>query len=377
MTNKVNHNNCQLSKIDLNRRQFLKNAALAASGFALSSCGWTLAEVRTTDPERDTSNTLRIYTYAGYTDQELFNSFTTNTGVKVIADVYDSNEVMLAKMQAGGGTGYSIIYPSDYMVRQMIELGMLSQLDRNRINGIENLLPQFQNPSYDPGNLHSIPVSWGTTGLIYNSEKLKNPPEDWDYIWQNQQLLSRRITMINDAREVLGATLRMLGYSYNSTKVEQLQQAYQKLQQLKPALAAFTTDAWKEQILAGDLLIAMGYSPDAVEVTEENPSLKYIIPRSGTSLWTDTMVIPKTAPNPDAAYAWLNFMLQPTVAASVCGRLNFATPNQPAIKQLSPKAQKNTSLYPPENVLSKCERIEPLDKFGEFYERYWTQLTSS
>lgn len=345
------------------------------SGLALSSCGWTLAKVRA-EPNQSPSDTLYLYTFSGYTDQELFDTFALDTGIKVVADVYDSNETMLAKIQAGGGAAYSIIYPSDFMVQQMSEMGMLAKLNHNRVNNLENLLPQFKNPIYDPENSHSIPVSWGTTGLIYNSKKLKNPPEDWDYLWQNQRQLSRQMTLVNDVREVLGATLRMLGYSYNSTSQEQLQQAYEKLKALKPFIASFTTDGWKEQIVAGDLLIAMGYSADAVEVMEENPDLQYVIPRSGTSIWTDTMVIPKTAPNPDAAYAWIDFMLQPAVAASVCERLNFATPNQPAIKQLSPKTRSNTSLYPPDSVLAKCERVEPVGDFGEVYDRLWTQLTS-
>mgnify|MGYP006271355067 CR=1 FL=1 len=362
-------------QFNLTRRRFLKTTAAVASGMALSSCGWTLAQVKPT-PTQSASDTLYIYTFSGYTDRELFDTFTTNTGVKVVADIYDSNETMLAKMQAGGGAAYSIIYPSDYMVRQMKALKMLAQLEHSRINNLENLLPQFKNPGYDLGNRYSVPVSWGTTGLIYNRKKLKDPPEDWDYLWQHQQQLSRRITLVNDVREVMGAVLRMLGYSYNSTNPQQLQQAYEKLRTLKPAIASFTTDAWKEQILAGDLSISMGFSADAVEVSQENAELQYVIPRSGTSLWTDTMVIPKTAPNVDAAYAWMDFMLQPAVAASVCERLNFATPNQPAIKQLSPEKRSNPSLYPPDSILAKCERVEPLGKFGEVYDRYWTNLTS-
>ncbi|MFB2922677.1 MULTISPECIES: ABC transporter substrate-binding protein [Aerosakkonema] len=369
--------NLQLHNLYQTRRRFLKTAAAATSGLALSSCGWTLAQVRPTTAEQNSSGTLRIYTFSGYTDEELFKTFATNTGIKVEADVYDSNETMLAKMQAGGGAAYSVIYPSDYMVRQMLELKMLTELEHDRLNNLQNLLPQFQNPGYDPGNRHSVPMSWGTTGLIYNTKKLKTPPEDWDYIWSNQQLLSKRMTLMNDVREVMGATLRMLGYSYNSTNQQQIQQAYEKLKALKPAIASFTTDAWKEQIVAGDLFVAMGYSADAAEVAEESSSLQYAIPKSGTSLWTDTMVIPKTAPNPDAAYAWIDFMLQPAVAASVCERLNFATPNQSAIKQLSPKARDNPNLYPSAKVLEKCERVEPLGKFNDVYDRYWTQLTSS
>lgn len=366
-----------LFKSNLSRRRFLQTSAAALSGLGLSGCGWTLAQVRAEAPVQDKSNRLFIYTWAGYTDENLLDSFTAATGVRVIADVFDSNETMLNKVQAGGGNAYSIIYPSDYAVEKMRELGVLTELERDRLNGLENLLPQFRNSAFDPNNRHSVPVAWGTTGLIYNSKKVPQPPEDWDYLWQNQQQLFRRITLINDVREVMGATLRMLGYSYNSTNPQELKQAYEKLKALKPAIASFTTDAWKEQILAGDLLIAMCYSADAADAISENEDLRYVIPKSGTSLWTDTMVIPKFAPNVDAAYAWINFMLQPTVAASVTERLNFATPNKTAIKQLPTKISENPSIFAPESTLEKSERISPVEKeISELYDRYWTQLTS-
>lgn len=371
-------NNSHLFKPNLSRRQFLKTSAASLSCAALSGCGWTLAQVRPDPVQQSNSNQLYIYTWAGYTDENLISSFTAATGVKVLADVFDANETMLNKVQAGGANAYSIIYPSDYMVRQMLELGLLVKFDQNRLYGLNNLLPKFKNAAYDPNNSHSVPVAWGTTGLIYNTKKLQQPIEDWDDLWKNQKQLSRRMTLINDVREVMGAVLRMLGYSYNSTNGGQLKQAYEKLKILKPALASLTTDAWKEQLLAGDLLLAMCYSADAAEAIEENPDLRYVIPASGTSLWTDTMVIPKFAPNVDAAYEWINFMLQPTVAASVTERLNFGTPNQTAIKQLPTKIRDNPSIFAPESILDKCERITPLDKkISDEYDRYWTQLTSS
>jgi spermidine/putrescine transport system substrate-binding protein len=362
-------------QVVLSRRRFLKASAM--SGLALSGCGWTLANVRKTSSSSGSRDELYIYTWSQYTDEDLLKSFTAQTGIKVVADVYDSNETMLAKLQAGGGSAYSVIYPSDYTVRRMLELGLLKQLERTRLIGLDNLFPRFQDPAYDPGNRYSIPVSWGTTGFLYNSQKLTVPPLDWDYLWQHQERLSQRMTLLNDIREVMGAVLRMLGYSYNSQQESQIKQAYEKLRALKPAIAAFDTDAWQNQILAGDLLLAMCYSADAIRVSKENSRLKYVIPSSGSSLWTDTMVIPTTAPNPEGAYAWLNFMLQPEVAAQVCQRLSFATPNQAAVEQLPPKVRNNSNLFPPELILQKCERISPLGKVDTIYERYWTQLTSS
>ncbi|MEA5575181.1 spermidine/putrescine ABC transporter substrate-binding protein [Anabaena sp. UHCC 0451] len=359
------------------RRKFLKNIALFSS-LSLSSCGWRLANVSTNNnyngASSGKSDELYIYTWSQYTDQQLLSTFTSQTGIKVLADVFDSNDVMLAKLQAGGGASYSIIYPSDYMVQKMVEKNLLAEINHEYLIGLENLFTQFKNPSYDPDNRYSIPFSWGTTGLLYNSEKLETAPEDWEYLWQNQEKLYKRMTLLNDVREVMGATLKMLGYSYNSQNEMEIKAAYEKLKSLKPAIAAFDTDAWQNQILAGDLWLAMCYSADGVKISKENPKLKYVIPRSGSSLWTDTIVIPKTAPNRSGAYSWINLLLQTDVAAEISRRLNIATPNHAGFEQLPQEIQNNTSLFPPQSILDKCERLTPIGKFEEVYERYWTQL---
>jgi spermidine/putrescine transport system substrate-binding protein len=345
----------------------------------LSSCGWTLAEVRPANTKPGNKDELYVYTWSNYTDETLVAEFTAQTGIRVITDIFPSNEVMLATFQAGKGSTYSIVYPSDYKVAEMIERGLLKELDFSRIEGIDNLLPKFQDSVYDPGNRHSIPISWGTTGFIYNSEKLDFSPENWGDLWKYREQLSRRITLLDDTREVFGGVLRSLGYSYNSTNPKEIRQAYEKLADLKPAIATFNNDSWRDQIVAGDLLLAMGYSSDAVKLMNDNPNLKlkYAIPKSGTSLWSDTLVIPTTAPNLDAAYAWINYMLQPAVAAQVTQRLFFATPNQSAYDQLPAPLRNNESLFPPPEVLQNSERIIPLDeKTTETFERYWTRLTS-
>ncbi|MBD2362217.1 spermidine/putrescine ABC transporter substrate-binding protein [Anabaena minutissima FACHB-250] len=358
-----------------NRRNFLQGV-IALSTLSLAGCGWRLADVRASTSSGRTDQ-LYLYTWTQYSDKELLQAFSTQTGMKVLVDPYDSNEVMLAKLLAGGGGTYSLIYPSDYMVEKMVEKNLLIELQNDRLIGLDNLFPQFQNPSYDPKNSYSIPFNWGTTGLIYNSEVLKQAPEDWDYMWRNKALLNKRMTLLNDVREVMGAVLRMLGYSYNSQNETQIEEAYEKLTELKPAIAAFDTDAWQNQMLAGDLVLAMCYSADAIRVSKENPKLKYVIPRSGSSLWTDTMVIPKSAPNIEGAYAWINFILQPEIAATISKRLKIATPNAGGFELLPNDIKNNVNLFPPDTLLEKCERISPLGQFEEIYERYWTQLTSS
>jgi spermidine/putrescine transport system substrate-binding protein len=357
-----------------NRRQFLKNSLTALSGLALSSCGWRLAQVSAPNVSSDV---LYLYTWAGYTDDDLLSRFQQDTGLGAIADVFDSNEAMLARFQASGGGGYSVIYPSDYMVRQMADLDLLLELDKERLVGLDRLFPRFLNPEYDKEDRYSIPVSWGTTGLIYNSKIITEAPTDWDYLWNNQDKLKKKFTLLNDVREVMGATLKMLGYSYNSTNPKEIEQAFNKLKELKDSIASFTSDAWRDQILAGDLAIAMCYSSDASELISEDEDLRYVLPASGSSLWADTLVIPKTAPNIDGAYQWLNFMLQPEIAAEICERLSFATPNQKGFELLPKELQENTTLFPPNPGLSLSEGLIPVeDEISDLYDKYWTLLTS-
>jgi spermidine/putrescine transport system substrate-binding protein len=358
-----------------NRRYFLQSLA-AISSLSLVGCGWRLADVRAAT-QSSRSDELFIYTWAQYSDNKLQQTFSIQTGLKVLVDYYESNEAMLGKILAGGGGAYSLIYPSDYMVQKMVDKNLLTELNPKRLIGLDNLSPQFKNPAYDPNNRHSLPFNWGTTGLIYNSEVLKTAPKDWEYLWQNREILNKRMTLLNDVREVMGAVLKMLGYSYNSKDEDELKQAYNKLQELKPAIASFDTDAWKSQILAGDLVLSMCYSSDAMLIIKENPKFKYVIPRSGSSLWTDTIVVPKSAPNLDGAYAWINFILQPEVAAIISENLSISTPNSAAFELLPKNLKNNKNLFPPAALLEKCDRINPLGEFEEVYERYWTKLTSS
>ena len=391
------------SPLASSRRRFLQAAAAAVSGLALSNCARNLSNANLdqaspsdsasassgTSPSTSstasspiahtvTNKKLYVYTWANYTDDVLLKGFKEKTGIDVVVDLFDSNEQMMAKMQAGGGKAYSIIFPSDYTVVEMVKQGMLTPLDKARIPVLANLKPKWKSPIYDSGNAHSVPTVWGTTGLIYDPAKVGKTIAGWSYIWDNRKSLTRKITLMDDVREVLGATLRTLGYSYNTTKPDEIKKAYDKLVQIKPTIANFLTTGWEDQLSSGDVLVSMVYSQDAIALIKEKPNLKYIIPDTGTSVWTDTMVIPKTAPNPDAAYEWINYLTQPDITAGLVERLGTATPNQAAFDLLSPEIQKNDLLFPSDADLVKSEGVTPIpEKLTKLYDQYWTKLTSS
>ncbi|MEM0982128.1 MAG: extracellular solute-binding protein, partial [Cyanobacteria bacterium P01_H01_bin.58] len=258
----------QFRRLGPTRRRFLQGSAAAIAGVTLANCRQNIANVQTDEESPDSAadsgadggdQTLHVYTWADYTNDELVSAFKEKTGIDVIVDIYDSNETMLAKMQAGGGDAYSIIYPSDYMVQEMIGLGMLTQVDKERIQGMENIFEKWQSPVYDEGNVFSTPFAWGTTGLLYNKELLSTPPEDWDYLWDNMSSLSKRITLLDDVRETLGAVLKSLGYSYNSTDPAELEEAFNRLVELKPAIANFLSFGFEDGLLGGDFSVVMAY----------------------------------------------------------------------------------------------------------------------
>ena len=363
------------------RRQLLKMATSGAFGLGvsqiLSGCGWRLGNVRSGQSNTRSPNELLLYTWAQYVDDELFKDFRDVTGLRTIRELFDSNEKMIAALQAGKGQAFSVLYPSEYFIPKLLKADLLAELDHDRVQGLDNLMPQFRRSTADLDNHYGVPFAWGTTGLIYNREKIPEGIEDWDYLWRNKQKLTRKMTLLDDSREVLGCALKSLNYSVNETNPDRIKKAYEKLSILKPHIASFTTDGWRTQLAAGDLWVAMGYSSDAIGLLKENPKLHYIVPKPGASRWSDWMVIPKSAPNPNAAYQWINYLLKPDVAANVAQRLAVTTPNANAIPLLAQELQRNTVSYPTADVIARCESMTALtDEAEKLYDKYWTQLTS-
>jgi spermidine/putrescine transport system substrate-binding protein len=366
----------------MTRRRFLQNGILSAAGLGLSQaatgCGWRLGNVRQPVVGAGNPQELFLYTWAQYVDQTLVSDFQRQSGLRTVRELFDSNEKMLAAIQAGKGANFSVLYPSEYFLPKLIEAGLLAKLDHARLENLDSIMPEFRHSLADDDNHYGVPFSWGTTGLIYNSEKIPEGITDWDYLWKHKEKLTRKITLLDDAREVLGLSLKTLGYSINDENPDHIKKAYEKLTQLKPHLASFTTDGWRSTIAAGDLWVAMGYSSDAGTLLKENPHLRYVVPKPGASRWSDWMAIPKAAPNPGAAYQWINYVLQEEIAANLAQRLSVTTPNTRAIRRLPPEIQSNAVSYPPRDILDRCEGMTALSSTAEaVFDRYWTQLNAS
>jgi spermidine/putrescine transport system substrate-binding protein len=219
----------------------------------------------------------------------------------------------------------------------------------------------------------------GTTGFAYNVEAVKSiigeEPLDWRYLWDNKEKL--RITLVNDPREVLGMALHILGYSYNTKEVSKIEKAFQKLQELTPAIANFTTDAWRDPLASGDLMICMAFSGDAISMARQDPNIKYVLPNNGTSIWTDTMAIPRGASNIEGAHAWINYVMRPEVAAKISDANSFGTTNKLAKSMIPDDLKAIKALEPSEEIIAKSDRIAKLDaETLQIYEGFWTRLTT-
>jgi spermidine/putrescine transport system substrate-binding protein len=359
------------------RRQFLQYAAFSGAIATIPGCGWKLADIQNQTPIASNSDELNLYTWTSYTDEPLLQGFQSETGIKGRTEIMASNEEMIAAFEAGKGREFSILCPSDYAVGQMQAKNYLQALDESRLEDLSTLLPNLAKVGVIDGKRYSVPLTWGTTGLLYNRKKLPQGIADLGDLWTNKDRLTRKMTLLDDPREVFGLALHQLGFSQNTSDRVQIQQAYDRLQALKPHLASFTTDAWRDPLVAGDIWIAMAYSTDATDLIKENPDIQYLIPPSGTNLWVDTMVIPVTAPNPQLAYTWMNYVLNPDRADGITQRLGYVPTTQASIDRLSTALRQDPIRFPSSAILAKCETMQTLsEEATALVEKLWTQLKS-
>jgi len=328
--------------------------ALSALVFLFSIISYHLdSKINSRDSQK-----LVIYNWGDYIDPELLEKFTEETGIQVQYETFDSNEAMYTKIKQGGTT-YDIAIPSEYMINKLKDEDLLVPLDYSKIEGIENIGPEFLNQSFDPNNQYSIPYFWGTLGIVYNETMVEEAPEHWNDLWKPEYKDS--IMLFDGAREVLGLGLNSLGYSLNSKDPEQLSQTVDKLYELTPNIKAIVADEMKGYMIQNNAAIGVTFSGEASQMLEKNPNLKYVVPTEASNLWFDNMVIPKTVKNQDAAYAFINFMLKPENALKNAEYVGYSTPNTAAKEMLPEETREDKSFYPDADTMKHLEVYEKFD----------------
>jgi spermidine/putrescine transport system substrate-binding protein len=325
--------------------------------------------------EGELAEELHIYNWSEYIDPEIYADFEEEFGVKVIEDTFASNEDLLAKLQAGA-TGYDLIVPSDYMVAIMIELELLAEINYDNIPNFENIDDLFLDPPYDPGNKYSVPYQWGTTGIGYNAELFDDPPDSWSYLFDEAMAApyAGRMSMLNDARETIGAALAYLGYSINTTDEAQLEEAKQLLIQQKEWVSTYDSDGFEDLLASGEVDIGHGWSGDYFAAAEEAEQVWYIIPKEGGVIWTDNLAIPESAPSQYTAEVFINYLLRPEVGARITNYTWFGSPNKASEEFIDAEILEEPAIYPPPEVMDRLEFIRDVGEATSLYDRIWTEI---
>jgi len=362
----------------LTRRDFIKKSTalgLSMAGALSIAESFGSREAYAAQVDRSKlSKELNIYNWSDYIGKDTIRNFEKEFGVKIQYDTYEDNERLLAKFMSGA-SGYDVAVPTSYMVDIMIKQKLLKPINRENIPNIKLITKELLDTPYDPGNKYSVPYQWGTTGFGYNSEKITGKVDSWDIFWDPKY--KRKITMLDEMRALLAAALKRLGYSLNSTSKAELMEAKELLMEQKSLLKAYISAPVKSLLISGEVWLAQLWSGDVFMAKKENNNLEYCIPKEGCEVWTDNLVIPKTAPHKYTAEVWLNYNLRPEVSAGVSNFVHYASPVDKARQYIDKADLENPGIYPPADVLKRLEFARDVGEATKIYDRIWIELKAA
>lgn len=342
----------------------------------VTASGFACPEPQT--PAEVTSKELNLFVWTEYIPTEWKECFELIYGVKVNHDEYSSNEEMYAKLSAGGST-FDLILPTDYIVSLMVSQNMLEKWDMEKLAIMGNIDDGFKDLPFDPGNQYTLPYMAGTDAIIYNSDKVTDPPTSWADLWNPDY--ASRLVLLDDPRVVIGFTLLTLGYDINTRNAQELDEAKAKLTELIPNVKLFDSDSPKTALIAGDVDVGNVWNGEAFTAQQEDPAFQYVFPTEGTILWQDNWAMPAGAPHPDAAYAWVNYIEQGDLFWLMLRDFPYTVPNQAALQYAK---ENETELYDayinspitntPADVLAKGVFMEDVGEATPLYDQIWTEV---
>lgn len=326
-----------------------------------------------------TSKQLNLFVWTEYIPSEWKECFTLVYGVQINHDEYSSNEEMYAKLSAGG-SNYDLVQPTDYIVSLMVKQGLIQKMDKSRLQVVlANMDPNYMGLEFDPNNDYTLPYQAGTDALIYNADKVQNPPQKWADLWNPEY--AGRMVFLDDSRVIIGMTLIMLGYDPNTTDPAQLDEAKTRLAELIPNVKLFDSDSPKTALIAGDVDLGITWTGEAFTANQEVPSITYVYPEEGAILWQDNWAIVSNAPNLDAAYAWLNYTMQPNLFWLMLRDFPYINPNKGALEFAKTNHPDLYNPYmaspitnPPQEAIDKGHRIKDVGEALPLYDQIWTEV---
>ena len=284
-----------------------------------------------------------------------------------------------------GAVRYDVVCPSDYMIQKMAENGLLAEINFDNIPNLSQIDPIYleRSKSFDPENKYSVPYTWGTVGILYNTERIKElgvpAPTKWSDLWDERY--RGEILMQDSVRDAFMVALKMRGYSMNSTDPEELAQARDLLIQQKPLVQAYVVDQVRDKMIGGEAAVGVIYSGEMLYIQEESAgadfTLEYVVPEEGTNIWIDSWVIPANARNKENAEKWINFLCRPDIAKKNFDYITYSTPNKGAYEMLEDELKNNQALFPDVNQMANSEVFQYLgDEADSLYNEMWKEVKS-
>ena len=324
------------------------------------------------------NNQVIVYNWGEYIDPEVLSLFEEETGIQVIYEEYETNEIMYPKIKSGA-VAYDAVCPSDYMIQKMIDNGLLAKINWDNIPNIENIGEIYLDKSreFDQYNEYSVPYCWGTVGILYNKTMVSDPVDSWRILWESQYKDS--ILMQDSVRDAFAVSLKYLGYSLNTTNIQELKEAQELLVTQKPLVQAYVIDQVRDKMIGNEAALGVIYSGEAIYTQMENPDLEYVIPKEGSNVWIDSWVIPKNAKHKENAEKFINFLCRPDIALMNFEYITYSTPNTAARELIEDPEIRNSHIaFPDDSELERCETFHFLgNEAEEIYNQLWREVKSS
>lgn len=325
------------------------------------------------------SNQVFVYNAGEYIDPEVITMFQEETGIEVVYDEFETNEIMYAKI-AADPSAYDVLCPSDYMIAKLISQNMLEPLDFAMLpNSMEHIGQQYyeSSESFDPGNQYAVPYMWGTIGILYNKNMVDDPVTSWDILWDKKY--EGEILMQDSIRDAFMIPLARRGFSINSTDPAEIEIATQDLIEQSPLVQAYVVDQVRDKMIGNEAALGVIYSGEAIFTQRENPDLEYVIPDEGSNVWIDAWVITKAARNKENAQAWIDFLSRPDIALMNFDFITYSTPNVTAQEMIEDEDIRNSNIaFPDESILERCDTFDYLgEEADRLYSEAWKKVKSA
>jgi spermidine/putrescine transport system substrate-binding protein len=357
------------------RRSLLKGMGVAAIGLTFGGglAGCTKEEGKKLANGEE--GKLNFYNWDTYIGETTLDDFKGASGVEVKMDLFDSNDVLFAKFKTGN-PGYDVIVPSNDFVERMAQADMLMEIDKSKVPNFKNMAPEFQDVAYDPGRKNSMPYTWLVLGIGYRKSKVKSVPDSWKVLFDSDEYKGR-IAVLSEAGDMFRLHAKYLGKSVNELTPADIKTIEAMMIKQKPFIKKFHEDDGQDLLLKGDVDVVLEYNGDIAQIMAEDDDIGFVVPKEGSQLNSDNLCIPKGAPHPENAHAFINYLLDAEAGKKITETILYPTPNAAAKALMPADYNSNPVIFPAADVLAKCEYAKFNPELQPLYEEAFTRIRAA